>query len=358
VAALDEYRRKRHPDRTPEPMPGGGDPHVVPAGSSFVIHEHHASSLHWDVRLEHEDVLVSWAVPKGVPTDPKVNRLAVHVEDHPLEYGTFEGHIGEGEYGAGSVSIWDSGTYVAEKWTDREVKVVLDGQRVHGRFVLFQTGGKQWMMHRMDAPPTADWIPLPRHIAPMLATAGRMPASPAEWAYEMKWDGTRASIRVEGGRANILDAGGSDVSRTYPELRPPGEQLGSKQVIIDGEIVVFDIDGRPDPTASENREQATTAAAARTLSHKQPAVFLAFDLLHLDGRSMIELPYRNRRAALEGLTLQGPVWLVPPYFDGDREHATQLSQDQGLAGLLAKRLDSPYRPGARSRDWIAISSSR
>src|ERR1700761_2528089 len=130
MAALDEYRRKRNPAATSEPMPpplteGADDADSAPGhGNSFVIQEHHASALHWDFRLERDGVLVSWAVPKGAPTDPAVDRLAVHVEDHPLEYGGYEGHIGDGQYGAGDVTIWDAGTYITEKWTDREVKVV------------------------------------------------------------------------------------------------------------------------------------------------------------------------------------------------------------------------------------------
>ena len=171
---LATYRGMRDPDRTPEPVPPAGP---VPEGNddTFVIQEHHARSLHWDVRLERGGVLVSWAVPKGLPLDPKDNRLAVHTEDHPIDYGSFEGDIPAGEYGGGTVILWDRGRYELEKWTDREVKVVFHGTRAQGRYIFFQTRGKDWMVHRMDPPPIPDWEPVPVGLPPMTATPGRCP---------------------------------------------------------------------------------------------------------------------------------------------------------------------------------------
>src|SRR5579859_3709987 len=201
--------------------------------------------MHWDLRLERDGVLVSWAVPKGLPPDPKVNHLAVHVDDHGLEYGSFEGHIGEGEYGAGVVTIWDRGTYETQKWTDREVMFVLHGERTQGRFVLFQTGGKNWMIHRMDAPARPDWQALPEHLAPMLATPGELPKNDRDWAFEMKWDGVRAIARIDGGRITLISRNDKDMTVSYPELRPLGESVGTTQLLLDGEIVTFDAQGRP-----------------------------------------------------------------------------------------------------------------
>ncbi len=179
-SSLTRYAEMRDAGRTPEPMPdpdsGTGDRTIRSDGRSFVIQEHHASSLHWDFRLERAGVLVSWALPKGLPTDPDHNHLAVHVEDHPLEYGRFAGTIPEGQYGAGRVSIWDHGTYVCEKWTEHEVKVVLRGTRAHGRYVLFPTRGRDWMIHRMDPRPP-DTEVLPASLSPMLATAGTLPTT-------------------------------------------------------------------------------------------------------------------------------------------------------------------------------------
>src|SRR6266540_554453 len=175
---LSEYRRKRDAKRTPEPVPTSAP--EASLGNRFVIHQHHARSLHWDLRLERDGVLISWAVPKGIPTDPKRNHLAVHVEDHPLDYIDFAGEIPEGNYGAGSVSIWDSGTYDVHKWSDREVMVTLHGKRLQGRYVLFQTNAENWMIHRMDPPQDPDRQPMPDRIDPTLATLGKKPPAPDE----------------------------------------------------------------------------------------------------------------------------------------------------------------------------------
>ncbi len=353
---LDEYRRKRDPARTREPMPERAQ--RTDEGNSFVVQEHHATALHWDFRLERDGVLVSWAVPKGVPNDPKRNHLAVHVEDHPLEYATFEGSIAHGEYGGGEVTIWDRGTYEAQKWTDREVMIVLHGERVQGRFVLFQTGGKNWMMHRMDAPSRPDWQPLPEHLKPMLATLGDLPKDDDHWAYEMKWDGVRALVTVEGGRITITSRNGNDVTVSYPELRGLGEQLGATQVVLDGEIVSFDDAGRPSFERLQQRMHIASAATARRLADSVPAVYLVFDLVHLDGRSLLDLPYTQRRELLDSLELAGRSWQTPPVFAGDGAGAVRASRQQGLEGVLAKRLDSRYTPGRRTRDWIKVKNVR
>jgi bifunctional non-homologous end joining protein LigD len=357
MAQLSEYRKKRNPARTSEPMPRKGGRRSSSAGNSFVVQEHHASSLHWDFRLERDGVLVSWAIPKGVPPDPKTNHLAVHVEDHPLEYGGFEGTIAEGEYGAGKVSIWDRGTYDTEKWTDREVKIVLHGERVDGRYVLFQTGGKNWMIHRMDAASRPDWQPLPEQLRPMLATLGKLPRDDG-WAFEMKWDGVRALIRVDGGRITVVSRNGRDVTVSYPEVRALGEELGSSQVLLDGEIVSFDADGRPSFGKLQQRMHVASAVSARRLAASDPAVFLAFDLLHLDGRSLLDLPYEQRRELLTGLELDGEFWQTPPAFAGSGSAAVHASQEQGLEGVVAKRISSRYTPGRRSAEWVKVKNIR
>ena len=168
-----------------------------------MIQQHRARRLHWDLRLERDGVYVSWAVPRGLPADRATNHLAVRVEDHPLEYGSFEGTIPAGEYGAGEVTIWDEGTYEATKWTDREVKFRLRGTRVDARFVLFKTRGDDWMIHRED-PTSEGWEPLPELVRPMLAVPGALPEERgADWRYELKWDGVRTIAYVEGGRVRL-----------------------------------------------------------------------------------------------------------------------------------------------------------
>src|ERR1700730_2903433 len=191
---LRPYREKRDSGRTPEPSGAakgrrGKDGHTP----RFVVQEHHARTLHWDLRLERDGTLVSWAVPKGIPPDPKRNHLAVHVEDHPLSYIDFGGEIQEGNYGAGQVSVWDKGTYEVIKWTDREGMVVLHGKRVEGRDVLFETGGKTWMIHRMDPPQDPEREPMPERIDPMKAKlALGLPRDQESYGFRFKWDGAPA----------------------------------------------------------------------------------------------------------------------------------------------------------------------
>jgi bifunctional non-homologous end joining protein LigD len=353
---LREYRRKRDPAVTPEPVPEEGP---LPAGNddTFVIQEHHARALHWDFRLERDGVLVSWAVPKGLPTDRKVNHLAVQTEDHPLEYASFGGSIPAGEYGGGHVMIWDRGTYETEEWTPDKVKVVLHGSRARGRYVLFRTDPKNWMMHRMDEPDPG-WLPLPKRIAPTLATTSELPDDDAGWAYEMKWDGIRAIGYVEGGRVTLLSRNDRDVTSTYPELRRLGEALGSTQVVLDGEIVCFDEHGHPSFGRLQQRLGVTSAAQTRRLASTHPVVYIVFDLLHLDGVSTLALPYTERRARLEGLELAGPAWQTPPALDGAGRDLLDATKEQGLEGLIAKRSNSPYQPGRRTRDWLKIKNIR
>jgi bifunctional non-homologous end joining protein LigD len=355
---LRRYREKRDPGRTPEPR---GDREArraaAPTAPRFVVQEHHARSLHWDLRLERDGTLVSWAVPKGIPPDPKRNHLAVHVEDHPLEYLDFDGDIPAGEYGAGHVEIWDRGTYEAEKFRDDEVILTFHGERLNGRYALFQTDGKNWMIHRMDPPEDPGREPIPEGLRPMLAKPGRLPRDDDAFAYEVKWDGVRALVAVEGGRARGRSRRGRDITGSYPELRELGRALGATEVLLDGELVAFDADGRPSFERLQRRMHASETAARR-LAPRVPVTYVAFDILHLDGRSTLGLPYRERRALLDGLELDGPHWRAPASHVGDGEDMVRASRDQGLEGVVAKRLDSPYEPGRRTGAWIKIKHRR
>ena len=192
-----------------------------------MVHEHHARRLHWDLRLEHDGALASWALPKGVPQDPKENRLAVRTEDHPLEYLEFEGEIPKGEYGAGTIAIWDRGTYEAEKFRDDEVILTFAGERVKGKYALFQTKGDNWMIHRMDPPADPEREPMPRHLKPMLATLStRLPRDEEAWAYEIKWDGVRAIAYSEAGQLRLESRNLREITSHYPELRALGRRAG------------------------------------------------------------------------------------------------------------------------------------
>ena len=349
---LREYRDKRDPARTPEPVPAAASP--APGseqGGSFVIQEHHARRLHWDFRLERDGVLVSWALPKGVPDDPAVNHLAVHTEDHPLEYGSFSGTIPRGEYGAGAVTIWDHGSYETQKWSPREVKVLLHGQRVEGGYVLFQTRGNQWMIHR-------ERQPLPTALRPMLAVSGSaMPRDAQNWALEMKWDGVRALAFIESGQVRLMSRTERDITVAYPELAGLGHATSHKQLLLDGEVVVFGADGWPEFEALQPRMHVTSAAQAAQLAGPTPVTYLVFDLLQLDGRSLLEVAYRERRTLLDGLGLSGPFWQTPPWFPGEDFPAVQgVSVAQRMEGVLAKRLDSAYVPGVRTDYWRKIKN--
>jgi bifunctional non-homologous end joining protein LigD len=354
--ALERYRAKRDFAATPEPA-GDEQPPRAGAGGRFVVQEHHARRLHWDLRLERDGVLASWAVPKGIPPDPAVNHLAVHTEDHPLMYLDFEGEIPKGNYGAGTMSIWDRGTYECEKWDDREVMVVLHGARAKGRHVLFRTRGDDWMLHRMDPPEDPGRQPFPARLEPMLATPGSLPDDDSSYGFEVLWDGVRAVAYSEGGRARFEAEGEDDVTGRFPELRGLGAALGATQVVLDGEIIAPGDDGRPDPERlATRRTVAGSDASVRRAAERAPAAYMAYDVLYLDGRLTLELPYAERRRLLEGLGLEGPAWKAPTSHVGDGAALLELGRSQGLAGVVAKRLESPYRPGSRSPDWVEVRS--
>lgn len=352
---LAEYRRKRDALKTPEPVPERGP---LPTGNddTFVIQEHHATALHWDLRLERDGVLVSWAVPKNLPLDPKQNHLAVHTEDHPIEYAAFEGNIPEGEYGGGWMQVWDRGTYTTEEWTDTKVKVVLSGARAQGRYVLFRTDGKNWMVHRMDEAPPG-WERVPELVRPMLAASEPLPTDESGWMFEMKWDGIRAVSYIDGGRITLRTRNDRDVTATYPELRLLGEALGSTQAVLDGEIVAFDDTGRPSFGRLQQRMHVTSPTQIRRLRRSIPVVYVLFDLLHIDGVSTIGLPYTERRALLDDLALTGPCWMTPPVLEGDGADLLEATREQGLEGIVAKLGSSTYLPGRRSTNWRKIKNN-
>ncbi|BDV30952.1 ATP-dependent DNA ligase [Microbacterium terricola] len=406
-APLSTYIAKRSASKTPEPVPES--PHVEPTApgepARFVIQEHHASRLHWDFRLERDGVLVSWAVPKGVPADTGRNHLAVMTEDHPLDYGTFEGTIPRGEYGAGTVTVWDSGTYDLEKWRDDEVIITVHsapgGPLGSVRLALIRTGGEgeksQWLLHRMktdadgrpqkpgapvvaadphlpatppaapaapavtiEAPPAAPAASIARaDVAPMLATT----ATPAlardaaqrwgEWA-EVKWDGIRALGVWDGERLRLFARSGTDITARYPELTRVDAGLGPERAVIDGEIVAFDGQGMPSFTRLQNRMHLTKPREIERETVRTPIRYALFDLLAHGGTDAAPLPLRERRSILESLSAAAiaPI-VVPPVFD-DVDDALAASRTFGLEGIVVKNPDSRYRRGSRSDDWLKV----
>jgi bifunctional non-homologous end joining protein LigD len=334
---LEEYRRKRDPARTPEPVPEGEPGAGGDDGHRFVIQEHHARRLHWDVRLERDGVLASWAVPKGLPTEPGTVRLAVRTEDHPIEYLGFSGEIPAGEYGGGRMTIWDSGTYETEKWNRREVIVRMSGRRARGRYVFIRSdrgsgagpGKQEWLLRRSDPAPDVD--PLPVEATAVQPVPGPLPDGDG-WVLQIGFGGRRVVVRVEGGRARITDGGGDADGEelAVPELRGLGPSLGATPVLLDGELVTRD--GRTELWIG--------------------------DLLHLDGRDARALPFTERRALLEGLPLTGPHWRVAPVFPGGGPKVLAAAAAQGLPCVLAKRADAPYRAGSDGDgpDWVVVDT--
>jgi bifunctional non-homologous end joining protein LigD len=353
---LKKYKEKRRFGNTPEPAGSAADGD----GGRFVIQEHHATRLHWDLRLEHDGVLASWAVPNGIPPDPKENRLAVRTEDHPLEYLEFEGDIPKGQYGAGTMRIWDQGTFQVHKWTDEKVEVTFAGERLDGRYGLFVIGhepGKEndWMIHRMDPPADPDRQPMPERIVPMLSRlAGSIPENEGDWSFEVKWDGVRAIAYVKPGRLRLESRNLREITESYPEVRGLLRNLGMHEAVLDGEIVAFDEHGRPSFERLQRRMHVTAPSAVRRLSSSTPVVYAIFDLLYLDGHSLMEAPYEERRERLEALELGGPAWRVPRAHRGEGSRLLEATARQGLEGLIAKRLGSAYEPGRRSGTWLKI----
>ena len=361
MGKLRSYKAKRKFTDTPEPEPAAVDTAGAEPAPTFVIQQHHARRLHWDFRLERDGVLVSWAVPRGVPEDPKRNNLAVHVEDHPLEYGGFEGVIPKGNYGAGQVSIWDHGTYETLKWRmegpKQEVMVTLHGDRLKGRYVLFQTDGDNWMIHRMDPPVDPDREEMPARITPMMAkNTGELPSPDRGWAYEFKWDGARAVVFADHGNVRIVSRTQEDVSRRYPELRALGGALGSHDAVLDGEIVAIAPDGVPRFEQLQQRIGLTAEADVRRKMREVPVHYFAFDLLYLDGHQLSGLPYVERRERLKALDLSGPAWQTPDYQLGHGAAILEASRTAKLEGIIAKRADSRYEEGRRSGTWLKIKN--
>jgi bifunctional non-homologous end joining protein LigD len=353
MAKLSEYERRRDFGKTAEPAPGkgGGEGGGAPR---FVVQQHDATRLHWDLRLEHEGVGVSWAVPNGIPLDPSENRKAVHTEDHPLEYMTFEGEIPKGEYGAGTVEIWDSGTYALEKWRKDEIIFSFEGERLRGRYVLFQAGGpKDWMIHRMD-PAEGDPDPYPDPLPPMLANESVLPSSTRGWAAELAWGGVRAIARCRPGRLDLRDADREDIGGRWPEVHRLSRQIGAHDAVLDGELVVFDAEGRPDRERLATREKPGSDSAIRRRAKEHPATYVIFDLLFLDGEDLTDTPYKRRRELLAGLGLEGDAWRVPANATAKIKELLAASAGQGVEGLVVKKQSSLYAPGRRTGEWLLV----
>ena len=408
---LRTYIAKRSAARTPEPVPSSASAAESAPGElpMFVIQEHHASRLHWDFRLERDGVLVSWAVPRGVPHSYRRNNLAVQTEDHPMDYGTFEGTIPRGEYGGGTVTIWDDGRYELEKWRDDEIIFTAEGRpggpmgRV--RLALIRTEGEgeksSWLLHRMKtdaagrpqpegipvepspqadeprgaappAPPPRDrseppevalpasWPPAAGDLRTMQSTTAtperarsdaRAWGEPA-WA-EAKWDGIRAIGVWDGHRLRLIARSGNDVTAKYPEITDIDAGLGREPAVIDGEIVALDA-GRPSFSLLQTRMNLARAGDVAREAKRTPVHYYLFDVLVAHGRDVTQLPLTERRRILEEAAADSiPSIVVPPVFD-DVDAALDASRRFSLEGIVVKDPRSPYRRGIRSESWLKV----
>jgi bifunctional non-homologous end joining protein LigD len=346
VPPLAEYRRKRDPKQTPEPFSSkrkGKAP-------IFVVQRHDATRLHYDFRLELDGALASWAVPKGVPLEPGQQHLAVHVEDHPLDYATFEGEIPKGNYGAGTVEIWDNGTYeLVERKRNGGLTVRLRGKKLDGVWALVPAklsgDEKNWLLLRKRDEETAAPAKKPGRYAPMLATLEKDVPKGEGWLYEVKWDGYRALAYAAGGEVGLVSRNGNDLTARFPAVaKSIGKALRTPNAVLDGEVCALDEEGR-----------ATFSAMQRGTAGTR-YIFVAFDLLEVEGEPFLDAALTERRKRLaQLLDKRNRTVQFSESFD-DGEALFEAAEKQGFEGIIGKRARSTYQPGRRSRDWVKVKT--
>jgi DNA ligase D-like protein (predicted ligase)/DNA ligase D-like protein (predicted polymerase)/DNA ligase D-like protein (predicted 3'-phosphoesterase) len=348
---LAEYLRKRDfgPEGTTEPAPGD----ARGTGNSFVIHKHRATRLHYDVRLERDGALPSWAVPRGLPTVPGDKRLAVRTEDHPLEYGAFEGTIPEGHYGAGEVRIFDDGWYEPLEWTEGKVSFRLHGRRYPGlEFHLVKTR-TDWLAF-LASHQEAALVASPPPFQPMLAEGGHRGFDDPAWWFEPKFDGIRSMTYLATDLTRLVTRTGRDVTSQYPELHMVHELVNQVNAVVDAEIVAFDEEGRNSFEALQQRMNLANEREIKRAAQKVPVALVAFDLLWLDGNEVTGLTLEERRELLRTIVEEDHRLQVITHVEGAGVQFTRIAKEHGLEGVVAKRTGSRYQPGRRSPDWRKI----
>jgi bifunctional non-homologous end joining protein LigD len=404
MPTLDEYRRKRQFDRTPEPE--GGEPDLS-RENTFVVQKHAARRLHYDFRLAINGALKSWAVPKGPSLSPADKRLAVQTEDHPLDYADFEGTIPKGNYGGGTVMVWDRGTFSLEGKGDAlgqaergEIKFSLNGEKLRGSFALVKLKnsekGNEWLLLKHkdafadpawnidehdgsvltgrtleeiaeEAPPKRSMIPIraaelsgaksramPTRMEPMLPTLIEKPFSDPGWLFELKWDGVRAIAWIDDGTLTLRARSGTDITKRYPELENLPQSIGARKAILDGEIVALDARGHSD--FEKLQERMHVRAPSPSLIASVPVVYYLFDILYCDGYDLRGSPLAERKQLLQLLLRTSERFR---YSDHQAEHGEELfklAKQNGLEGIVAKRADSTYASG-RSASWAKLKAT-
>ncbi|MBI4430054.1 MAG: hypothetical protein HY562_13150, partial [Ignavibacteriales bacterium] len=348
VESLKTYDKKRSFDKTPEPGP------KVPAGkgNSFVVHRHHASRLHYDLRLEKEGTLKSWAVPKGLPPRPGIKRLAVNVEDHPMDYLTFEGKIPKGEYGGGDVWVFALGKYVITKEKKDGFYFRLQSKEINAEYRTFPTDGKNWLLERLDNP-QIDF--LRDNVEYMLSESREKVPTSGDYLYEVKWDGIRAMISLDEGVVKIRSRNNKDITKSFPELLIPEKAFRATNALFDCEIVCLDKSGKPVFKDVINRMHQTTEGAVARARAKFPAVCYVFDCLYLDGRAIVNELLIRRRAWLKDVVRPDTPYRVSEVVDEGKE-LFEAAKNMGLEGIMAKERNSPYIVGKRSSYWLKIKT--
>jgi bifunctional non-homologous end joining protein LigD len=408
---LKRYREKRDPGSTPEPFGDERAPRLrsAAAARAFVVQQHAARRMHWDLRLEIGDVLVSWAVPRGPSLDPAEKRLAVRTEDHPLEYADFEGVIPAGNYGAGAMIVWDRGVYrsadaaAPERGLEQgKLDLLLEGHKLRGRFALVRTRrgeGRDWLLlckgsaprdpgeivesepgsvlsglgvreladgvtrdaaveaaaRAAGAPPAA---PNAASLRPMLARSADAAFSRDGWLFELKYDGVRVLAHRDGRSARLLTRTGRDRSATVPEVALAVGRLPLADFVLDGEIVALDAEGRASFERLQRRFTQSDPQAIAALCAEIPVVLYAFDLLRAAGRDLRRLPLAERKRLLALFAPRVGVVRFADHVEGDGEALFAAAREHGLEGIVAKRADSPYESGRRSRSWLKIKVPR
>ena len=360
--STSSYDERRDFETTPEPPPehltGDVDPLTAPVGDSFVIQQHHATRLHHDLRLEmlNQDVpvLVSWAVPKGLPRRKGERHLAIRTEDHPMGYATFSGTIPEGEYGGGEVRIFDHGTYEMVGRSEDRITFRLEGERLAGIWHLVHTGEKdgkdQWLaIMSEDQRPPGDRRP---PAEPMLATLTDEAFDDPGWVFEPKWDGIRA-IAICDEETLLVSRNDRDITVAYPELHSLHDQVVALEAMLDGEIVAFD-EGVPSFQRLQQRMHLRDQRRIEQMTKRIPVVYVVFDLLYLDGKDLTARSLEERRRLLNEIIVPADTVLTSPVTPGDGVALFEAAKGQGLEGIMAKRLSSRYQPGSRSRDWLKV----
>lgn len=343
---LETYTKKRDFEKTSEPAARI----IEERGNNFVVHRHHASHLHYDLRLEQDGVLKSWAVPRGLPPHPGVKRLAVQTEDHPYEYLTFDGKIPKGQYGAGEMWIYALGKYTITKEKKDGFYFRLSSREVNGEYRIYKIKEKEFLLERVDQPQVNY---LQDTIEPMLADVSSLPANADEYAYELKWDGIRALIAVEEGQVRIRTRNHNDVTKQFPELHTVDKTFRATCGLFDGEIVSLDKVGRPVFKKVISRLMSTGESSIIKLSKTSPVYCYIFDCLYLDGRTLVNEPYLKRREWLKDAIRTDTSYRISEMIE-DGEALFNAARDHELEGIMAKRKDGRYLPAKRSDSWLKI----